>query len=114
MPSEWWAACVHIVCLIEGTGASMVDDAVHVFQAADREAAFQRALELGRQHETEYLNGEGQRVRWRLERVLTLDTVRVDSLDGAEVYSSLGSPDEVATFDAVFDPTAHPPGQTGI
>ena len=43
--------------------------------------AFTRALELERGHETEYLNADGERVRWRMMSIETLDIIRVESLE---------------------------------
>ncbi len=64
-------------------------DCVHVFRAGDWDAAFRRALELGRLHEEEYQNEAGEAVRWVLAEVISLDRVRSASLDGAEVYSEI-------------------------
>ena len=41
-------------------------------RSEDFDSALARALELGREAETTYLNGEGQSVRWRLVEILTL------------------------------------------
>lgn len=87
---------------------------MHVFRADGFEEAFGRALELGRvRHEMDYLNGYGQSVRWRLDRILTLDELRED-LDGAEVFSTLSDVSGGPDFHAVFDPAAHPPDTCGI
>jgi hypothetical protein len=87
---------------------------VHVFKASDGDRAFERALALGRAHEQEYTNGDGQRVRWRFVEVGTLDLVQVPELDGAEVYSECVemAEGEDMEFDAVFHPELSAPGQT--
>ena len=105
---------MRIVCLIEGEGVTTQDEVVHTFRAAGWEEAFRRAIDLGRSHEREYLNGSGERVRWRLERVLTLDIVQSNDLEGAEVFSQRSDVSGGSPFDSVFDPEKHTPGQTGI
>lgn len=83
-----------------------------MFRAAGWEQAFRRALELGRSHERDY--GDGDRVRWRLDRILTLDMIGAPDLDGAEVFSALSDVSGGPGFDTVFEPERHQPGQTGI
>ena len=64
------------------------DEVVVTFRARDCDHAFGRALEIGRSHETEYLNADEQRVRWAFVAVENLDVVG-RRLDGAEVASRL-------------------------
>jgi hypothetical protein len=111
---SWYSARMRIVCLIEGVGAHSEHHNVHIFRAADFDSAFVRALEIGRTHEGEYLNGDGETVRWRLARIESLDVIRADNLDGAEVYFEPSLPSEVVAFDAEFHPEAHKPDVTGI
>ena len=56
----WFSAKIRVVCLIETTGADVFNDSVHVFRAKDWDDAFQRAIQLGRQMEEEYLNDRGE------------------------------------------------------
>jgi hypothetical protein len=113
-PQQWFSASMRLVILVEGEGATSQDEVVHVFRADDWDVAFQRAQALGRSHERDYENGDGQRVRWRLDRLLTLDLIRASDLDGAEVFSALTDVSGGPGFDTVFDPGRHQPGQTGI
>jgi len=64
------------------------DEVVVTFRARDFDHAFARALEIGRSHETEYLNSDHRKVRWAFVRVENLDHVG-KRLDGAEVASRL-------------------------
>jgi Domain of unknown function (DUF4288) len=111
---QWFSASMRLVILVEGEGATSQDEVVHVFRADDCDAAFQRALALGRSHERDYKNGYGQQVRWRLDRILTLDMIRVPDLDGAEVFSALSDVSGGPGFDADFHPERQQPAQTGI
>jgi len=111
---KWFSSKVRVVCLVEPEGAQRYMDSVYVFKADDFETAFQRAVDLGKEQEEEYLNAENQIVRWRLKEVISLDVINHTSLDGAEVYSE---PVELEVgarlpFDADFQPEKSLPTQT--
>ena len=114
MDEQWFSASMRIVCLIEHDGATSQDERVHIFRAEDWDEALRRAIELGRTHETDYVNADGERVRWRLDRVLTLDMLRAEQLDGAVVFSSASDVSGGPPFEMEFHPEEHHPGQTGI
>ncbi len=114
MAELWFSASVRILCLIEDEGATTQDQCVHIFRATDWDDAFGRALHLGRSHEKDYLNGDGKRVRWRLDRVATLDMIRAPDLDGAEVFSQMSEVSGGPPFDTEFQPEKHRPSNTGI
>jgi hypothetical protein len=84
-----------------------------VFRARDFVHAFARALEIGRTHETEYLNSQKRKVRWALVRIDAVDRVG-RRLDGAEVASRLSRrrSREAIPFDYVFRPEDSEPGQS--
>jgi hypothetical protein len=86
---NWFSARVRLVSLVGEQRASHWMDCVHVFRANDWEAAFQRALELGRSHQEQYRNDSGTSVRWTLAEIVSLDMLGTDVLDGAEVYSEI-------------------------
>jgi len=113
---KWFSAKVRTVCLVEHYGADSFMDMVFVFRAESFEDALQRAIELGKCTEEEYLNVYNERVRWRLKDVITLDMIRKKSLDGAEVYSEFVDvpEDENIPFDAEFHPERSKPEHTGI
>jgi hypothetical protein len=112
---EWWfSAGLRTVCLIEDEGASVLMDTVRILRASGWDEALRRAVDLGRADEKEYLNGDNHRVRWRLDRILTLDQLRVEDLDGAEVYSEFREPTEPLAFDTQFDPERSEPTHTGV
>jgi hypothetical protein len=113
MRVEWWSAKVRVLCLVENsdpTDTCLQDETVVVFRADDEASAFERALALGRERELEYLNGDGDRVRWRLARVLKLTRVNADDLDGAEIHSELSWYDDGnPAFDTRFAPEREEP-----
>jgi hypothetical protein len=86
---DWFSTRVRLVSRLGEDRFTHWMDCVHVFLASDWDDAFHRALELGRSHEEEYPNEAGDSVRWVLAEVISLDRVRSESLDGAEVYSKI-------------------------
>lgn len=113
---DWFSTKVRLVCLIESQRADTYMDSVYVFRSQDWATAFQRAIELGKQQEKEYLNADNRQVRWRLKEIISLDWLFAQSLDGAEVYSesvAVGAGDSIP-FDAAFEPEKSTPTQTGI
>src|SRR5271157_4406264 len=88
---KWFSAKLRFAVLIETEGLVRYADSLHLFRSREFDQAFKRALEIGRNNEQSYLNGDGHKVVWKLERIVTLDIVRARSLDGAEVYSEFVS-----------------------
>jgi hypothetical protein len=89
-------------------------DSVVMFRAVDFPDAFQHALSLGKAREEEYLNGDGERVRWRLTEIISIDQMPRANLDGVEVYSEpvelpIGA---IIPFTAQFTPEVSRPTQT--
>jgi hypothetical protein len=105
---------LRVAVLVEGIGLYRYMDSLVVFVSADFESAFEAALQLGRRLEREFLNENGQRVRYRLKQIISLDLIRADSLDGAEVYSEPVwlQPEDAEPFDTSFEPEASEPTQT--
>ena len=108
----WFRARLRFAVLIQQTGLQGYSDSVFVFRSADFDSAFLRALQMGREHEEEYTNGDGDRVRRRLAGVVSLDGLR-GALDGAEVYSEpVPANDPNISFDHEFRPGESVPTQT--
>ena len=112
--SGWYSANLRKVCLIEGQSATLAMDSVRIFRAVDFDDAFLRAVSLGRQSEEEYKNEEGKTVRWRLQVVLSLDSVKTEDLDGAEVHCAFVDlpSDEIVPFESEFRPQNSTPTET--
>ena len=88
---NFYSARLLFICLVDtgfGKKRNHYDDSVIIFRAKDFDHAFKRALALGRQRETEYLNMKGQEVRWALVKIVNLDYVG-RKVDGKEVASVL-------------------------
>ena len=120
----WFSTKVRLAILVEqAPHDSQFTESVYVFRIEERDdwaalwdQAFQRALALGKQQEQEYRNDAGQRVRWRLQEIVSLDVIRSDDLDGAEIYAEPVSmrPADMVPFDTEFWPERSQPPQTGI
>lgn len=114
----WYSARVRAVVLEEGNGAIDLRDSVFVFRAQGSwEGALRRAIELGRARlESDYVNMNGHRVRWRVCRVLTLDLLADQAIDGAEVWTEGVPPDAPNDygFDQEFTPESDPPEHSGV
>lgn len=112
--TRWFSAQLKFVALGKTRFRRMTDDSIVVFKAAGFRTAFRRALKIGKEAEHEYLNGDGQRVCWKLKEIVTLDIIHTKSIDGAEVWSSLGflKKNDPIPFDAQFTPEDSKPGRT--
>ena len=116
MTDVWFSAMLRFAILVEGEGAIEFARSLIVFRAEDFPDAKERAISLGRSMETTHTGGLGEEVKWRLQRVETLDLLGDQIMDGREVYAeSLDLPDgPLIPFDAQFDPRASQPGQSGV
>jgi len=81
---KWYCVRVRIVVVVEGDEDPFFDDCLLVIQWGEEQVMAQ-FLSLAGKMEKEYLNGEGERVRWRLVEITTLDSIE-DEIDGATVH----------------------------
>lgn len=73
-----------------------------------------RALELGHDHEEDYVNSEGDRVVWRFAAIEALGELSANDLDGIEVYSEPEAMLETTSIYTIFSPEAYEPINTGV
>lgn len=111
---SWFSSKVRLVVITGAAGGLHYADSVFVFRAEGFEDAFGRALALGRKAEESYRNEAGDTVAWRLKEVLTLDAIKDEDLDGAEVaYQALDiAPGQVYALDTAFEPEKSEPVET--
>lgn len=91
MSMDFYSARLLFVILVDSgrpARRQSYDDSVIVFRAKSYRHAFRRALELGRKQEASYKNHRGEKVRWALVAIESLDLVG-PSIDGREVASRL-------------------------
>ena len=112
---NYYSARLHVVSIVDDPDqlqerSYLCDYPFVLFLATDDDAAFMRALELGKQRESEYMNADGQRVRWRLRAVEFIWKLGTE-INGIEVGSILDEyrPDVALTFDTVFSPETEIP-----
>jgi len=110
---QWFSSKIRLACIIEPKGLHRFMDSIYVFQSTDFDDAFKKALDIGRSQERSYFNDANELVSWRLKEIISLDLIRPQSLDGAEVYSEPVEPalsDRRPTY--VFHPEDSRPTQT--
>ena len=84
-PRQWYRARLRWAEMVEGRGIRNWEEGLYLFRSENREAAFQRALEIGEGGQSGGEEG-GRQVRWvetRLAEVVTLDGL------GAELEEEL-------------------------
>ena len=111
----WFGVKLRMVVLVEGIGATSVNDGVFVVWADEWEEVLQTALKLGREQESEYLNGDGQRVRWRFAEVLQIHSSSIrdgDEIEGQEVMTEFLDDVPELPFDAEFHPESSRPADS--
>jgi Domain of unknown function (DUF4288) len=100
--------------MVEPVGGETLNDCIYLFRAVDFAAAFLRAITLGELAQKECRNAEGRRVLWRFKEVISLDIIRTNDLDGAEIYSEPIhlKKEETIPFETQFRPSRSNPLQT--
>jgi hypothetical protein len=112
---KWFSAKIRMVALVETKGGNHYMDSVYLFKCDyDWDKAFQKALAIGKRQEEEYINIDGEKVKWRLKEIISLDIIQKLSADGTEVYSEPVwlKENDVISFDALFHPEKSEPTQT--
>jgi hypothetical protein len=65
----------------------LCEETVTLVRASSAGHAEQRARELARTRETEYLNDRGELIRWTFKHLVDVSEIADDLVDGAEVYT---------------------------
>jgi hypothetical protein len=109
---QWYQARIRWAEMVEGRGIRNWEEGLYLFRSEDREAAFQRALEIGEGGQSGE-EEEGRRTRWvetRLAEVATLDC-RGDELEDEPLeahWIRLPATEKIA-FDHKFEPAKNAP-----
>jgi len=81
------------------------EDTVYLFRAPSYSDAVKKFLALGRSKEHSYINGHGHMLRVRFVGLVTVDLIKANKLDGAEIVSTpLMETDPSFSFDTPLDP----------
>ena len=81
----WYLAQVVLEINVEGESRNVVHVNYILVRADSAENAYDKAVRLGTQHESQYLNGKGQEVRIRFRGLRNLTVVYEALEDGAEI-----------------------------
>jgi len=107
---QWYRAEIQWAVMVEGKqGLREWEESVYFFQSEDREAAFQKALEVGRRDR--HLHGHEEGRLWverRLARVISLDE-QGPNPTAIEVYLGTRKATERLPFEHEFDPEGTSP-----
>ena len=76
-----------------------VDEQIRVIEAATHDEAYDKAVQLGRREEHEYLNPYDERVRWVFVGVSELERILADRIeDGTEITYLWHKTDDLSRF----------------
>jgi hypothetical protein len=111
---SWFSARLRFAIMIGSMGADTINDRIFLLKSKNFDAAFSKALDIGRREEKTYKNEIGEDVMWRFSEILSLDIIVSADLDGAEVYSEPIhlSDDEIIPDGVDFEPEKSKPIQT--
>jgi hypothetical protein len=107
---QWYRAEIQWAVMVEGKqGLRQWEESVYFFQSEDREAAFQKALEIGRRDRHLQDHQEGRLwVERRLARVISLDEQGPNPTE-FEIYLGTRQATERLPFEHEFDPEGTAP-----
>jgi hypothetical protein len=112
---QWYRARIRWAEMVEGHGIRHWEEGLYLFRSENREAAFQRALEIGEGGQSGGEEG-GRRLRWvetRLAEVVRLDCLGRDLKDEEEPlevhWIRLPAIENIA-FEHRFEPAMKVPG----
>ena len=90
--AKWWYAELVEEITVQGDSRNVVHRNVTLIRADSSEEAYSRALELGKNGETSYLNLAGREVQIRFRGIAELDVIDEELDDGAELmfFRSIG------------------------
>jgi hypothetical protein len=113
----WFSGMCRRLCIVEGKGAIAKELSVYVFRATTRRTAVARLLEMARRQDKQFVNGYGERTRWVVISVETVDELTDGRLSDMEVFSEITDfipADSTVSFDAVFTPDVTSLGWSGV
>ena len=115
--SSWYSGSCRRVCIVDGRGVVTTETSIYVFRATDRASAIRRLGRLSRKQDQEFVNGYGERARWAVMSLDTVDELGEGRMREAEVHSAMTDvkpPDASMTLTTRFTLEAREPGQNGV
>ena len=89
---RWYVAELIVVCRVRKSskGKALYDCQIKVLRADDHEAAYRRALQLGKNENHSYKNSADETVYWRFAGLANLQELLDEEIsDGTEIHSRL-------------------------
>ena len=89
---RWYVSELIVVCRVGKLpkGKPLYDRQIKVLRASDDEAAYRRALQLGKKENHSYKNSAGEQVYWRFAGIGNLEALQDEQIsDGTEIHSQL-------------------------
>ena len=95
--ARWYFADIVLEHRIDGDRRNVVHVNTHLIEAESPEQAYRKALTVGRQAQSRYVNTEGKQVRVRFRGLRELNVIHEDLQDGAELSyeESVSVPEKV-------------------
>ena len=111
-PRHWYRARIRWAEMVAGRGIRHWEEGLYLFRSEDRDAAFQRALEIGKSGQSGGEQGR-RRPRWvetRLAEVVTVDCLGAElEEEPLEVHWIRLPATEKIAFDHKFEPAKKVP-----
>ena len=83
---KWYLATIVMVITIESVSKNIVHKNLHLIQSESDQAAYDKAINLGTESETSYLNSKDQLVNISFHGLAELEeTIELDIYDGVEL-----------------------------
>jgi len=92
MNNVWWCATILMCSTVrdEEAGLLVCDEQIRVIKAVDFDAAFERAISVGKDQEHSYENMYGQVVKWEFLGLRELKEISDETIgDGTEITSKI-------------------------
>jgi hypothetical protein len=86
---NWYVATLIVQCRVADQAPSTCDEPIRLVLAADADAAYDKAIWLGKGEEVSYLNMYGEEVRWEFVGLENLEMLEDDLHDRVEIRSRL-------------------------
>ena len=112
---QWHQARIRWAQMVKGRGIRNWEEGLYLYRSEDREAAFQRALEIGEGGQSAEEEQTGRHTRWVETRLVEVEVVTLDCLgdeleeEPLEVHWMRLPATEKIGFDHKFEPAKTAP-----
>ncbi len=110
---KWFAACLLMESLVDSgpPKEKLFEEKVVLVRASSEAEAAKKAERFGRDEDHEYLNADGETVRWVFQELLDLKELFDEAIgDGTEVYYAFLGQEEAAQRRRILHAREHAAG----